>query len=110
VSGCFFLPFLPYYLVMKCPKCKLTLSVCDRQGFAIDYCPQCKGIWLDRGELDKIVERSQDPGHKKNTYEDDIRDGPRNWDFPVSGKLNEDHTRGRQRKLLLGELGFILKE
>src|SRR3546814_10791642 len=44
---------------MLCPVCKVTLSISDRQGVEIDFCPQCRGVWLDRGELDKIVERSE---------------------------------------------------
>jgi len=43
---------------MQCPVCRVPLSISDRQGIEIDYCPQCRGVWLDRGELDKIVERS----------------------------------------------------
>ena len=43
---------------MDCPTCKVSLVMSDRQGIEIDYCPQCRGIWLDRGELDKIIERS----------------------------------------------------
>lgn len=44
---------------MKCPVCKETdLVMTDRQSIEIDYCPQCRGVWLDRGELDKIIERS----------------------------------------------------
>lgn len=43
---------------MLCPVCKVGLHMSDRQGIEIDYCPQCRGIWLDRGELDKIIERS----------------------------------------------------
>jgi Zn-finger nucleic acid-binding protein len=43
---------------MKCPKCQESLVMSDRQGIEIDYCPQCRGVWLDRGELDKIIERS----------------------------------------------------
>jgi uncharacterized protein len=44
---------------MKCPICMTTdLLMSDRQGIEIDYCPQCRGVWLDRGELDKIIERS----------------------------------------------------
>ena len=43
---------------MLCPVCKTGLHMSDRQGIEIDYCPQCRGIWLDRGELDKIIERS----------------------------------------------------
>ena len=49
---------------MPCPVCKVALVMSDRQGVEIDYCPQCRGVWLDRGELDKIIERSasQDSG------------------------------------------------
>ena len=43
---------------MPCPVCKVPLVMSDRQGVEIDYCPQCRGVWLDRGELDKIIERS----------------------------------------------------
>jgi Zn-finger nucleic acid-binding protein len=43
---------------MLCPVCHVGLSMTDRQGVEIDYCPQCRGVWLDRGELDKIIERS----------------------------------------------------
>jgi Zn-finger nucleic acid-binding protein len=42
---------------MKCPACQETLSLSQRQGIEIDYCPTCRGVWLDRGELDKILER-----------------------------------------------------
>jgi Zn-finger nucleic acid-binding protein len=45
---------------MQCPVVPLSMS--DRQGIEIDYCPQCRGVWLDRGELDKIVERSAPQG------------------------------------------------
>lgn len=43
---------------MKCPNCDVALTMADRQGIEIDYCPQCRGVWLDRGELDKIIERT----------------------------------------------------
>ncbi len=43
---------------MKCPTCNVDLVMSERQGIEIDYCPQCRGVWLDRGELDKIIERS----------------------------------------------------
>jgi uncharacterized protein len=43
---------------MNCPNCNVTLVMSDKQGIEIDYCPKCRGIWLDRGELDKIIERS----------------------------------------------------
>jgi Zn-finger nucleic acid-binding protein len=45
---------------MQCPVCKdIALVMNERQSIEIDYCPQCRGVWLDRGELDKIIERSQ---------------------------------------------------
>ncbi len=44
---------------MRCPHCPdATLLMTDRQGIEIDYCPQCRGVWLDRGELDKLLERA----------------------------------------------------
>lgn len=44
---------------MDCPVCKnVSLVMSERQGVEIDYCPSCRGVWLDRGELDKIIERS----------------------------------------------------
>ena len=43
---------------MSCPVCRVPLVMSERQGVEIDYCPQCRGVWLDRGELDKILERS----------------------------------------------------
>ncbi|MBZ4188918.1 zf-TFIIB domain-containing protein [Niabella beijingensis] len=43
---------------MKCPNCGETLMMTDRSGIEIDYCPKCRGVWLDKGELDKITERS----------------------------------------------------
>ena len=42
---------------MQCPVDNTTLAMADRQGIEIDYCPQCRGVWLDRGELDKLIER-----------------------------------------------------
>lgn len=43
---------------MLCPVCNIDLMMSDRNGVEIDYCPKCRGVWLDRGELDKIIERN----------------------------------------------------
>src|SRR3546814_21006007 len=43
---------------LLCPTCRVNLTMSERQGIEIDYCPQCRGVWLDRGELAKIIERS----------------------------------------------------
>ena len=57
---------------MKCPSCKEhNLVLSERKGIEIDYCPECRGIWLDRGELDKILERSREeeaPPVRKEPY------------------------------------------
>ena len=56
---------------MKCPVDGTTLVVTERMGVEIDYCPTCRGVWLDRGELDKIIERSvpQQRGYQETEYE-----------------------------------------
>ncbi len=47
---------------MNCPRCTdVSLNMSERAGVEIDYCPSCRGVWLDRGELDKILERSVSP-------------------------------------------------
>lgn len=52
---------------MYCPVCKdERLAISEKNGIEIDYCPKCRGIWLDRGELDKIIERSSN--HSKDDY------------------------------------------
>ncbi len=43
---------------LLCPACRVDLVMSERQGVEIDYCPRCRGVWLDRGELDKIIERN----------------------------------------------------
>lgn len=46
---------------MNCPNCNLALVISERHGVEIDYCPKCRGVWLDRGELDKILDRTSEP-------------------------------------------------
>ena len=61
---------------MKCPVCNdVNLVMSERSGIEIDYCPQCRGVWLDRGELDKIIERSSDnmPHQHSRQYEEPRR-------------------------------------
>lgn len=58
---------------MKCPHCPTSsLVINERSDIEIDYCPQCRGVWLDRGELDKLIERSHleyAPAQGNNSYE-----------------------------------------
>ncbi len=68
---------------MKCPTCKeVTLVMTARQEIEIDYCPECRGVWLDRGELDKLIEKSVSsqpvqtaaPLKQYDRYKDDHKD------------------------------------
>ena len=62
---------------MKCPNCDETLVMAERQGVEIDYCPKCRGVWLDKGELDKIIERSAEIEgrmEKPDTRDEGFRD------------------------------------
>lgn len=57
---------------MKCPTCQdVDLVISERQGVEIDYCPTCRGVWLDRGELDKIIERSASFAASASRVKDD---------------------------------------
>lgn len=60
---------------MKCPIDGSDLQMSERQGIEIDYCQKCRGVWLDRGELDKIIERSgtqssREDARERDEYED----------------------------------------
>lgn len=60
---------------MKCPVDNATLSMTERSGIEIDYCPECRGVWLDRGELDKLVKGvSEYEERERRSYEDRGRD------------------------------------
>lgn len=57
---------------MKCPVCKdVTLLMSEKKGVEIDYCPECRGIWLDRGELEKIVEKEEEIYHDARKKHED---------------------------------------
>ena len=71
---------------MKCPVDGTTLVMADRQGVEIDYCPECRGVWLDRGELDKIIERSAPPA------------SPAPPQAPGSRGYDDDSYRGGHKK------------
>ena len=59
---------------MHCPIDGSTLLLSERQGIEIDYCPQCRGVWLDRGELDKLIDRSDDDDDRDRRRDVDRRD------------------------------------
>lgn len=76
---------------MLCPVCKTNLSLAERQGVEIDYCPTCRGVWLDRGELDKLIALAPHGGneHYKDRGRDDDSDGVRRDELygGFSGKI-----------------------
>ncbi len=85
---------------MKCPVDGATLVMTERSGVEIDYCPQCRGVWLDRGELDKILERS---GRDDFTRRDDRDDRPRRDDRDRTPPRYDDrdsrgHGYGKPKK------------
>ena len=62
---------------MMCPNGHAALQIAERHGVEIDYCPECRGVWLDRGELDKILERAEatvEPGRPAENRRDDRSD------------------------------------
>ena len=93
---------------MNCPVDAEVLVMADRQGVEIDYCPKCRGVWLDRGELDKIIERAGDDLRSFDRDDDDRRpvarderyrrgdDDDDRWKQPRPGR--------RKRESFLGEL------
>ena len=77
---------------MKCPVCDVDLSISDKQGIEIDYCPKCRGIWLDRGELDKIIERSSRHEPEDNRY-DNRTEKDRYYDDDYKYKNKEGYRK-----------------
>lgn len=81
---------------MKCPNCNVPLTMSERQGIEIDYCPQCRGIWLDRGELDKIIERSAN--------EPDMNQPPMGNPFQQGYLYGGDYRKPYKQKHWLSDL------
>lgn len=86
---------------MKCPNCNVNLVMTDRSGIEIDYCPDCRGVWLDRGELDKIIERATPdaPPVQQQQYQQP----PQNYTDRRDYSRNDDY-RYKKKKGLLGDL------
>jgi len=97
---------------MKCPVDDRDLVMSERQGIEIDYCPECRGVWLDRGELDKIVERAARDLEPERDRRDRDRDEPRYRDEPkhrepkyVDPKyIDPKYARKKKRESFLSEL------
>jgi Zn-finger nucleic acid-binding protein len=99
---------------MKCPNCEEVLVMTERQGVEIDYCPKCRGVWLDKGELDKIIEKStaaesnqqlkQTDEKRKQQKEDDDDDDDDEGFFNRGRRNNENENPNRRRGGFLGNL------
>lgn len=104
---------------MNCPNCNETLVMTDRNGVEIDYCPKCRGVWLDRGELDKIIERSNayfgsqeqgqqnqpvpppsQPPIQQRPYDDDYYKKDRHYG---DKHYNDPYYRQKKKKGFLGD-------
>ena len=85
---------------MKCPVCKdVTLLMSEKRGVEIDYCPECRGIWLDRGELDKLIEKEEKTYQEARGDSHDYEDEEDRKDAKKSS-----HTKKRKRESFLGEV------
>ncbi len=97
---------------MKCPVCKTPeLLMADRQGIEIDYCPTCRGVWLDRGELDKLIESTaaQPAAASTNAALERRREDHRRYgDYDDYDRRDNEYRDRRhpykKKKSMLGEL------
>ena len=90
---------------MKCPVCPdATLVMMDRQSVEIDYCPQCRGVWLDRGELDKLTELAvrqppvPAPDRRPAMARPDFVDSDGYNSRPAQGYHGHQNTHGYQQR------------
>lgn len=79
---------------MKCPTCPSDLVMSERNGVEIDYCPTCRGVWLDRGELDKILERAAADFDRGSKQPDRRRDDDDDWRFGKDKKKRKSSFLG----------------
>jgi Zn-finger nucleic acid-binding protein len=93
---------------MNCPVDGTELRITDREGIEIDYCPQCRGIWLDRGELDKVLERSARTvavGERdRDRYRDDDRPYRERDDRGYDRDDDRDYGKRSRRRSILEDL------
>ena len=95
-------------IIMKCPACENTnLLMTERQGVEIDYCPECRGVWLDRGELDKIIEKSNSENNSnQHTEKRESQSDNRNYEKhnDHSDNYSNDHDRKKKKGGFMGDL------
>jgi Zn-finger nucleic acid-binding protein len=80
---------------MKCPNCDQVLAITERHRIEIDYCPSCRGVWLDKGELDKIIAyvNNQLPENNQPQYTDSIQ---RAFDYAPRPKHGSEQYRKKK--------------
>lgn len=95
---------------MKCPQCDVDLLLGEKSGIEIDYCPKCRGIWLDRGELEKIVERNnayyqQAPPTAPPQQQPRYEERPRSDKHYDDDRYRDDYKKyGHKKKDFLSDL------
>lgn len=107
---------------MECPVCDVNLVISSREGIEIDHCPQCRGVWLDRGELDKIIERAApavlrgggedrpgvEPPRSEPRYEDrrydERRYEDRRYDDRYDPRYDPRYDKRKRRRSFLEEI------
>lgn len=92
---------------MQCPNDKTDLVMTDRQGVEIDYCPKCRGVWLDRGELDKIIERgsAQAPAAPTQQSYQEPNYPPQQYDkHGNQSGSNQGYPRKKRKESFLGDM------
>jgi uncharacterized protein len=97
--------------MMICPACTVELSMTERQGVEIDYCSQCRGIWLDRGELEKLIERStaspydREDGYGNRPHRQEYRSGHHDTGYQEGHHGgSRERCGGHRRGSFLGDL------
>jgi uncharacterized protein len=99
---------------MQCPVCTdVALAISSREGVEIDYCPQCRGVWLDRGELDKILDRvaavpaggaapgpAPRPAYDEPAYDRGYEDRGYDRGYDDRGRDPRNHKRRKRRSFL----------
>lgn len=95
---------------MKCPHCNETLHMTHREGIEIDYCPECRGVWLDRGELDKLIERSEawsggaQPQPAREQHRSSEREEHRDRDYDRDDRRSVAPPKKKKKSSFVGDL------
>jgi len=98
-----------------CPVCNVDLQISERQNIEIDYCPKCRGVWLDRGELDKIIERANNMSNvnepvnnqaygQKRKNDDTYRYDQPDYDYDRDDDRRVPHDQRRRKRSFFDDI------